>query len=118
MTNSIIAHDLETARKKSGLRQEDCAHLLDIDETRMSRIETGKREPTAREAAALSLVYGKPMESLLSGLLDELVAVLVLRVGTMPPAPKDTLVTFNRTHSLSQLAIRLEVITRQKDGGV
>lgn len=118
MKKNIIAVDLQAARRKAGLRQVDCAHLLDTDQQRISAIECGRAEPNAREAAALSLVYGKPMESLLSGALDEAVGGLVKKLRRMPKAPADTRCTFNRTHTLQQLAIRLEVISNQAGGGV
>lgn len=112
-----IALDFRVARNKAGLRQIDVAHLLDVQHARISQIENGKRLPTVLETATLSIVYGKPMESLLSGLLDEVVGNLVERMKTVPSVPRDLPETFNRVHTLSQLARRLEILATAGDAG-
>ena len=112
-----IAHDLRVARQKAGLRQVDCAHLLGVAESRISQLETGRSLPTTKQLAMLSIVYGKPMEALTSGFLDEILAGLIGRLETMPPVRQDTTETFNRTHTLSELAVRLEVLTSRRHGG-
>ncbi|NGO53489.1 helix-turn-helix domain-containing protein [Allomesorhizobium camelthorni] len=116
MKTNNIALDLKVARHKAGLRQLDCAHLLGVHKTRISNIENGRSAPTTLEVATLSLVYGKPMESLLAGLLDEVVDELIPRLRSIPTAPTSIAVTFNRTHTLSQLAIRLEALITTENG--
>lgn len=118
MKNHNLALDFKVARHKAGLRQLDCAHLLGVHKTRISNIESGRSMPTVLEAATLSLVYGKPMESLLVGLLDETIDNLIPRLRSMPTAPKVLATTFNRVHTLSQLAIRLEALTTSEHGRV
>lgn len=112
-----VALDFRVARNKAGLRQVDCAHLLGVHETRISQIESGRILPTILETAILSVVYGKPMESLLSGLLDEIVDNLTSRLRTMPPASADRRETFNRAHTLSRLARQLEILATAGDAG-
>lgn len=117
MNHESIALDIKVARQKSGLRQVDCAHLLGVSETRVSAIENGRSLPNVREIATLSVVYGKPIESLLAGLLDETINSLVANLRSVPKVGNDTRGTFNRAHTLSQLAIRLEALTSATDGG-
>ncbi len=116
MENHNIALDLVTARRKAGLLQVDCAHLLDIHPTRVSMIESGKSQPTIEEAAALSLIYGMSLDSFLAGLRDELVDHLVQQLTTLPPVSENRKMTFNRAHTLSQLAIRLEALADAQHG--
>lgn len=107
----VVANDLKVARLKAGLRQIDCAHLLGHpNDARISEIENGHAVPRALEVMTLSIVYAKPMESLLSGLIDEVVDNLIERLRTVPPVRRSLLGTFNRTHTLSVLAKRLEVL--------
>lgn len=96
-----VAEDIWSAPNKSGLRQVDCAHLLGVGNDRISNIETGRARPTVLEVALLSIVFGKPMESLLSGLIDEVVDDLIERLRTMPSAPRNQLETSNRPTTLA-----------------
>lgn len=112
-----VALDFREARKKAGLRQVDVAHLLGVQEARVSQIESGKVLPTVIETAMLSIVYGKEMESLLSGLIDRAVSELVERLKTVPPVPRDLAETFNRRHTLQSLARRLEVLSATEHAG-
>jgi transcriptional regulator with XRE-family HTH domain len=115
--DNSIAHDLAVARQKAGLRQLDCAHLLGVTESRISHLETGISLPTTKQLVMLSIVYGKPMEALASGSLDEILSRLIERLETIPPIRKDTTETFNRTRTLSKLAVRLEALTSRRYGG-
>ena len=105
-----IALDIRVARNKAGLRQADCAHLLGVHKTRISHFETGHTMPTVIEIASLSIVLGKPVESLLSGVLDTVADTLDEQLRTMPSAPRNMPEMFNRAHTLSRLAKRLEAI--------
>jgi DNA-binding XRE family transcriptional regulator len=105
-----IALDFKVARNKAGLRQADCAHLLGVNKTRISHIENGEELPTVVEAATLAIVYGKPVESLFVGLIDEITVDLIGRLPTIPHATDNLPDTFNRTHTLQELAKRLEAL--------
>lgn len=113
----IVAVDLHAARRKSGLRQRDLAHLLAVSESRVSHIETGLGQPTPKQLMALSIIYGKPMEALASGFLDEVVDVLVGQLRSIPASIPQTTETFNRAHTLSDLARRLKALTLARHGG-
>jgi len=99
--------DLKTARRKSGLTQDDCAHLLDINTGLVSRMETGKRIPTVLEICTLSLIYGKSFESLFAGIFKDARHGLRERLTTIPDAPPSWLGKTNRQHTLNELAERL-----------
>lgn len=101
------ALDLKVARRKSGLTQKECAHLLGTDQRYISLIETGEKLPSIYQICALSFVYGRSVESLLCSVFDDTAEVLVERLETLPESRKDWLGRFNRHNTLSALALRL-----------
>lgn len=113
----MVALDLRATRRKAGLRQRDCAHLMGVTESRVSQMETGTSPPTAEQALVLSIIYGKPMEVLAAGALDEVVDTLVDRLMTIPSVVRTTSETFNRAYTLSNLAVRLQDLKRRRYGG-
>jgi transcriptional regulator with XRE-family HTH domain len=46
--------DLRAARRNSGLRQVDCAHLMGADKSKISNLERGRQHPTVRDICTLS----------------------------------------------------------------
>lgn len=99
--------DLKVARRRSGLTQIDCAHLLNIHPSLVSQIENGKRMPTIREICTLSLVYRRSFESLFAGIFADARDDLRERLTTIPDAPKHWLGRNNRQHTLNTLAEHL-----------
>ncbi|MEM7172290.1 MAG: helix-turn-helix transcriptional regulator [Pseudomonadota bacterium] len=102
-----LALDLRTARRKSGLSQEDCAHLLGVHPSRISLLENGKAMPSVSQICRLSLIYGRSFESLFAGILEEAREGLREQITYMPDAPKRWLGNFNRENTLRALAHRL-----------
>lgn len=102
-----FALDLRAARKKSGLTQADCAHLLGRSASKISALEHGKTMPTLREICTLSIVYRKSFESLFGGLLSDIRVVLATNLETLPDDRSNRIGTFNRTNTLSALADEL-----------
>jgi DNA-binding XRE family transcriptional regulator len=49
--------DLKTARRRSGLTQADCGHLLGGSKSKISNLETGRKLPSMKEICGLSLIY-------------------------------------------------------------
>jgi transcriptional regulator with XRE-family HTH domain len=100
--------DLKIARKRSGLTQSDCGHLVGTSDDIISQIERGQRLPTIRELVSLSLIYGKSFDGLYAEILKDVRRDLVDNLGTVPSAPKGWARTDARTQTLSKLARRLE----------
>jgi transcriptional regulator with XRE-family HTH domain len=109
MSNEF-ALDLKVARRKSGLTQSDCAHLLDIHPSKVSLLESGKTLPSIKDICALSLIYGRSFESLFSSIVAGANRQLRDRLRTMPDAPKRWLGSFNRRTTLNGIADRLETL--------
>jgi transcriptional regulator with XRE-family HTH domain len=106
--HSSFSHDLKTARRRSGLSQADCGHLLNSNKRRMSALESGKVLPTVPEICTLSLIFGRSFESLFGSVFFDVKSDLKARVATLPESPSNWLVRFNRQHTLNQIAERLE----------
>ena len=100
--------DLKVARKRSGLTQIDCAHLLNIHPSLVSQTENGKRLPTVREICTLSLIYGRSFESLFAGIFADARDDIQERLASIPDAPKHWLGRHNRQHTLDRLADLLQ----------
>lgn len=105
--HKVFAFDLHLARRKSGLSQQDCAHLLETTQSRYSRLERGERMPDAREICLLSLIFGRSFESFYSDLFRELRQNLPGRLVELPPGPRLWPLKTNREKTLARLAIRL-----------
>lgn len=106
-----FAFDLKVARRKSGLSQSDCAHLLDVERSKVSRLERGDSPPSVQDICTLSLVYGKSFESLYGTIVQEVCDGLQERLTTIPAQTGNRMSQFNRTNTLNQLASRLNALT-------
>lgn len=111
-----VSSQIKILRKKSGLTQADCAHLLGVSQSRISAIETGRALPAVSEIAILALAYGKPLDSLLAGQLQHARTIIGRRLGSMPPCPPLWLGRGNRHRTLNDIANRLEALDRRDHG--
>lgn len=98
--------ELRLARRKAGLTQQDCAHLLGATQQDVSALENGKRLPGVKQLCALALVYNRPLESLLVETLAHSRQQVSHRLSTLPETTP-RLATFNRGATLDSLAERL-----------
>jgi len=99
--------DLKVARKKSGLTQGDCGHLLGGSNHKISQVERGERPPTIEEICALSLIYGRNFESLFGEVFAQVRDNLAKNMETLPEPATQHPGGFNRTNTLEALAQRL-----------
>ena len=83
MRKKEVAIDLRFSRRESGLHQSDLAHLLNITQSRVSRLEKGKSVLTVRELCALATIYDKSLNQLLQLTMKTCRAELSKLVGTM-----------------------------------
>ncbi len=106
--SQAFAFDLKVARKKSGLTQQDCAHLLDVHKAKISLLEQGKTLPSVLEICTLSILYGKSFESLFGGLMEEAHRGLKDRLTTLPEISNRWIGRFIRHNTLNRIAARLD----------
>jgi transcriptional regulator with XRE-family HTH domain len=100
--------DLRAARRNSGLRQIDCAHLMGAKSSKISDLENGRQRPSVRDICTLSMIYGRSFESLFAGIFDEVKADLNCRLEDMPEPDAKYRRTNNRLRCLRSLKARLE----------
>lgn len=105
--------DLKVARKKSGLTQIDCGHLIGSSKNIISQIELGQRVPSVKEMCSLSLIYGRSFDSFYADALRQARKDLVRRLKSMPAEPRGWAGSFARRRTLQRLAGRLEEETRE-----
>lgn len=102
-----FAQDLRLARRKAGLTQTDLAHLLDISEKKVSKLELGRKLPDLPRICELSLVYGRNFESLFAELVELAKAKLARQLRTLSHDVRRDVTTFNRDATLERIAQRL-----------
>ena len=99
--------DLKVARKKSGLSQADCGHLLGQSNHKVSQLERGEQLPTIGEICALSLIFGRSFESLWSEVLRQARRDLGVNLETLADQESNRPEFANRQRTLDRLAERL-----------
>ncbi len=107
--------DLRVARNRSGLSQEDCAHLLGVDQSQISRLEAGKAEPTLHELTLFYLIFGAWSEPLWNGLLREVVDDLRRRLITLPAEQQSWRQKAARRSTIQSLGRRLYRLSTEDD---
>ncbi len=100
--------DLRAARRNSGLRQVDCAHLMGVHKTKITNLENGRQRPTIRDICFLSMIYGRSFESLFAGIFDEVKADLFCHLVDLPEPKPEYGRLSNRARALDNLRSRLE----------
>jgi len=105
--HQAFAHDLRVARRKSGLSQRDCAHLLDVRQQRISALEKAEGIPTLSEICGLSLIFGKTFTSLFTAEFAVARRFIGDQLSSLPTDKRNWISRFNRTNTLSRLADRI-----------
>jgi len=108
--------DLRVARKRSSLTQEDCSHILGVDETRISKLEAGTLTPTVEELSILCLAYGRSIGALAQDVVISHLEDLQKRLSTMPECPTNWPGRENRQRTLNVLADRLAALDTELYG--
>lgn len=80
--------ELQQSRHQSGLTQEECAHLLDMNRTQISDIENGDRLPHLKEIIGFSILFGKSFEKLFASVFEDVRATMAARLQTLPLSEK------------------------------
>lgn len=96
--------DLRLARRKSGFSQRDTAHLMALNRSKLSLLETGQRLPNLVQICTLSLIYGRSFESLFGVIMEGARAALRKRILCMPNRRRNYAGSLNRDHSIERLA--------------
>ncbi|MFZ7093734.1 helix-turn-helix transcriptional regulator [Primorskyibacter sp. 2E233] len=100
--------DLKSMRKKSGLSQEDCGHLIGSTHNIIGRIERGERKPTVEEICALQLLFARSFDSLYGECLGKARVTLADNLRTLPEPQDDGAFIGARNAFLKRLEVRLK----------
>lgn len=102
-----FAPDFQAARRTAALTQADCAHLLGVEYTRISKLESGERQPTITELSILCLIYGEDVSDIHRKIIMSEVQALAERLSTMPSCPKNWLNRRGRVITINGIVARL-----------
>jgi transcriptional regulator with XRE-family HTH domain len=111
-----FAHTLSVARRQAGLSRTECAHLMGISLSHMSRLERGKADPQVTDFCGVALLFGRTMESLSGPLFAERAREMKERLFDLPEPRRHWLGQFNRTNALERLSDRIDRIIKAHGG--
>jgi len=112
----IVKVDLRIARQHSGLTSQDVATILGCPRTRLSKLENGLARPCVREIISLSIIYGRPLDSLFQLTSSRLTDKLRQNLAEMDFSLKDASSSSKvRLDTLNQLSDRLRLIHDDHD---
>ncbi|WP_164989183.1 helix-turn-helix transcriptional regulator [Roseovarius sp. A46] len=114
LVHSIFMQDfsqsLIDARRKSGLSQADCAHLLGVSQSHVSRLELGHAAPSVPDLCGVAIIFGRTMELLVEPLFRDRARLIRQRLFDLPEPRSGWLGRFVRNNALHNLEVRVERI--------
>ena len=102
--------DLKVARRRSALTQADCAHLLGIDQPRISKFEAGTAVPSVVELSILCLIFNRPIGGMSQEIVISVGSSLQERLASMPPCPETWHDREHRLRTLGLIAQKLSTL--------
>ena len=107
--------DLKVARRRASLSQSDCAHLLGVDYTRISKLEAGTSMPNMVELSVLCLIFNRPVGGVTQDVILSILADLERRLSSMPGCPENWPGRDNRVRTLGSLADKLQALGSEEN---
>ncbi len=107
--------DLKVARRRSALTQADCAHLLGVDQPRISKFEAGTATPTVVELSILCLIFNRPIGNISAEVVISIGEQLQRRLASMPPCPESWHDRAHRERTLGLIAQKLSSLDEAYD---
>lgn len=111
-----FSHCLADARRKAGLSQADCAHLLGVSQSHISRLELGRAAPSVTDLCGVAVLFGRTMEFLVEPLFKDRAMTIRQRLFDLPEPRMGWLTQFTRTNALRNLEARVHRIAEHYDG--
>lgn len=110
-----FSRNLAEARKKAGLSQADCAHLLGVSQSHISHLERGYRTPSVTDLCGVAVLFGRSMEFMVEPLFRECAATIYGHLFDLPERRRGWFGQFVRTNALDNIEARLDRIMSQYD---
>lgn len=98
-----FALDLRLSRRKAGLTQGDCAHLLEIQQSRFSDFERGLQKPHLSELCKLAIILNRQFDTHIDEEMRQARLALKARLLSLPEQRRMSAPTHNRNHTLQRL---------------
>ena len=105
-----FSDSLADARRKAGLSQTECAHLLGMSQSRMSRLELGRTVPSVEDLCGVAVLFGRTMEFLVEPTFQDRAVTIRERLYLLPEPRTGWLGRFARHNSLRNLEARVDRI--------
>lgn len=105
-----FSQSLIDARRKAGLSQADCAHLLGVSQAHVSRLERGRSVPSVTDLCGIAILFGRTMELLVEPLFRDRAMTIRKRLFDLPDVRTGWLGQFVRNNALRNLEARVERI--------
>lgn len=105
-----FSQNLIDARRKAGLSQSDCAHLLGVSQAHVSRLERGRTVPSVTDLCGVAILFGRTMELLIEPLFKDRALSIRQRLYDLPEPHAGWLARFVRHNALHNLEARVERI--------
>ena len=105
-----FSQKLIDARRKAGLSQADCAHLLGVSQAHVSRLERGRTVPSVTDLCGVAILFGRTMELLVEPLFKDRALSIRQRLFELPEPHTGWLGRFVRNNALRNLEERVERI--------
>jgi len=103
-----FALDLRLSRRKVGLTQGDCAHLLGIQQSRFSDFERGSQMPRLGELCTLAIILNRQFDTVFEVELEQARRALKARIVSIPKHRRQNATTFGRDRTIRRLKRTLE----------
>lgn len=107
---------LVEARRKASLSQADCAHLLGVSQSHISRLELGHAAPSVTDLCGVAVLFGRTMEFMVEPLFKDRAMTIRERLYDLPEPRVGWLARFTRTNALRNLEVRVDRIADHYDG--
>jgi len=106
---------LVDSRRKAGLSQVDCAHLLGVSQSHISRLELGRATPSVSDLCGVAVLFGRTMEGMVEPLFRDRAATIQERLYDLPEPRLGWLSRFARSNALRNLEARVDRIAHHYD---
>ena len=105
-----FSHCLADARRKAGLSQAECARLLGVSQSHISRLELGRAVPSVTDLCGIAVLFGRTMEFLVEPIFQDRALTIRQRLFDLPDPRAGWLGRFTRNNTLRNLEARVDRI--------
>jgi len=102
-----FSQHLTEARNKAGFSQADCAHLLGVSQSHISRLELGRSIPSVTDLCGVAILFGRAVETLAEPVFQERALAIQKNLVDLPDMRTGWMGRFMRNNALKNLEDRI-----------